>query len=122
MNGFIPLPYKYRPHHPAKIGLSDKLMIAIVIAFGAICLFSGCYGSQVQCTVRIGLFTWDDRPVSEVLSDDATNFTARASSGGGIGSNARVSSDTIQSMVLHKSPVSASSNSTPISLDIPLVK
>jgi len=106
--------------HPI-MSLGDKVLLIIVLGFCIICL-AGCYGSQVQCSVHVRLFSWDPRPVSEILAADATNFTARATSGGGIGSNARVTSDTIQSMVLHKSPVSASSNSTPISVDIPLVK
>jgi hypothetical protein len=101
--------------------IAYAIIIAALLGFAAICLLTGCYGSQVQCSVRIGLFTWDDRPMTEVLSSDATNFTARAGSGG-IGSNARVHADNIHSMVLHKSPVTATSNSTPISVDIPLVK
>jgi hypothetical protein len=113
------IPYHFRRQF--KLSLLDKLLLAIVVAFGIICL-AGCYGSQVQCSVRVGLFTWDDRPITEVLASDATNFTARATSGSGIGSNARVHADNIHSMVLHKSPVTASSNSTPISVDIPLIK
>jgi hypothetical protein len=98
-----------------------KKTLAILPAL-AIALIAGCYGSQVQCSVHVRLFSWDPRPVSEILADDATNFTARANSSAGIGSNARVTSDTIQSMVLHKSPVTASSNTTDTAISLPLIK
>jgi len=114
------IPYSFRKKF--NLSLLDTLLIAIILGFASVCLFTGCYGSQVQCSVRINLFAWENRPICEVLASDATNFTARAASGSGIGSNARVHADNIHSMVLHRSPVTASSNSTPISVDIPLVK
>jgi hypothetical protein len=84
--------------------------------------FTGCNSSPAQVHGDFSLFTFDNRTYFE-LPEGATNFVVKARpSQAGHGSGARVYSDTLQTMVLYKSPLSASSNSTPISLEIPMVK
>jgi hypothetical protein len=82
-------------------------------------LLVGCNSSPGQFEGRfvLSLVTIDNR---QYFDGAATNGVGAA--GAGHGSNARVNSESIQSMVLYKSPMSASSNSTDVTASIPLVK
>lgn len=91
---------------------------ALVGLFALACL-SGCNSSPAQVNGEFSLFTFDNRHFYEVVGN-VTNEVSRPS--GGHGSNSRVYADVIQSQVLYKSPLSASSNSTDVSASIPLVK
>lgn len=83
----------------------------------AIMLLSGCNGSPTQASFRGSIFTFDNRTFYEIAGN-ATNEVSRPA--GGHGSNSRIYSDGIQGLVLYKSPVSANSNSTPISVELPI--
>jgi len=90
----------------------------ITLATLAIC--AGCNSSpgQFEGRVCLSFLTIDNR----CYYDGASSTNAAPSASAGHGSNARVNSESIQSMVLYKSPMSASSNSTDVSASIPLVK
>ena len=97
-----------------------RLCMGLWLVVGTV--LTGCNSSPAQVHGDFSLFTFDNRTYFE-LPAGATNFVVKAGPGqAGHGSGARVYSDTLQTMVLYKSPLSASSNSTPISLDIPMVK
>jgi hypothetical protein len=95
----------------------------IIPALAAIML-AGCNASPGQFEGRVSpiaaLFYFDFREYVDTPYPAKSAATAQA--GSGHGSNARVTSESIQSMVLYKSPMSASSNSTPITAEIPLGK
>jgi hypothetical protein len=97
--------------------------IPAMLLLGAVlaCAFvsSGCNSSpgQFEGRVCLSILTIDNR---QYFDGAATNGVAAI--GAGHGSNARVISESIQSMVLYKSPMSASSNSTDVSASIPLIK
>ena len=80
----------------------------------------GCNSSPGQFEGRftLSLCTIDNRQ----YFDGAPGTNGVATPATGHGSNARVNSESIQSMVLYKSPMSASSNSTDITASVPLVK
>lgn len=96
-----------------------KLIVPAIAAL----LFLGCNASPGQFEGRVSpiaaLFYFDFR---EYVDTPYKAKQESAQAGSGHGSNARVTSESIQSMVLYKSPMSASSNSTDVSASIPLVK
>jgi hypothetical protein len=89
----------------------------LTLATLAIC--AGCNSSpgQFEGRVCLSFLTIDNR---QYFDGAATNGVA--ATGAGHGSNARVNSESIQSMVLYKSPMSASSNSTDVTASVPLIK
>ncbi len=93
------------------------VLLVLVLVFLALFL-CGCNSSPGQFNARLSIFTFDNRTFYEVAGN-VTNEVRMAS--GGHGSNSRVYSDAVQGMVLYKSPMSASSNSTDVSASIPLV-
>lgn len=86
------------------------------LSVAMVMLMMGCNSSPTQASFRLSFFTFDNRSFYEIAGN-ATNDVRMAS--GGHGSNSRVYSDTLQGMVLYKSPVTANSNSTPISVELP---
>jgi hypothetical protein len=90
-----------------------------LLTLASIALLAGCNSSpgQFEGRVCLSILTIDNR---QYFDGSATNGVA--ATGAGHGSNARVNSESIQSMVLYKSPMSASSNSTDVSASIPLIK
>lgn len=95
----------------------------LIIPAIAVLFLCGCNASPGQFEGRVSpiatLFYFDFR---EYVDAPYPAKTAQTQAGAGHGSNARVTSESIQSMVLYKSPMSASSNSTPVTAEIPLVK
>jgi hypothetical protein len=83
----------------------------------SVVLLIGCNASPNQLHGQFSVFTFDNRTFYE----SPANATNRATIGqGGHGSNSRVYCDTLQGMVLYKSPMTASSNSTPVSVEMPI--
>ena len=87
------------------------------LAITMVMLITSCNSSPTQASFRLALLTFDNRTFYEVAGN-VTNDVRMAS--GGHGSNSRVYSDTLQGMVLYKSPMTASSNSTPVSFELPI--
>jgi len=95
-----------------------SLVVLIVVGLAV----GGCNSSPAQVHGNFSLFTLDNRRYYE-LPIASTNWEWKSSSGGaGHGSNSRVYAETFQVQVLYKSPLSASSNSTSGTLEIPMVK
>jgi hypothetical protein len=94
--------------------------ILALLAFGLMCC--GCNSSPAQVHGNFSLLNFDNRRYYE-LPIDSTNWVWKASkSPSGHGSNSRVYAETFQVQVLYKSPMTASSNNTSGTLEIPMVK
>jgi len=95
--------------------LSVAILAAILILFFLICC--GCYSSPTQCKATFALVYIDRRTLPQ---ESAPGSPVRASDGGGYGNNGRAFVE--QGMVLYASPMEAVSNSTPVSVKIPIIK